>query len=74
MSIVHLRVGKAGITPELLEEIERQITASDPLTIKLMQSFRQAHDRKQAAQEIAEKTRTRIHKFVGGTLILTRKH
>jgi len=74
MTIVHLRVGKAGITESLIEEIKKQILESDPLTIKFMQNFRESHDRKQAAQEIADKTGFKIKKFVGGTLTLTRKH
>ncbi len=74
MTIVHIRVGKAGITQGLIDEIQRQIIDTDPLTVKMMQNFRETQDRKQAAQELADKTETRIQKFVGGTLILTRKH
>ncbi len=73
MDTVHLRVGKNGITEGLLEEIRSQLQRTDPLTIRLLPSFCEGNDRKAAAQDIASRTKSRVLKLTGGTLLLTRK-
>lgn len=74
MTRVHLRIGKSGITDGIIEELNHQFEHSDPLTIKFLKNFREAHDRKTAAQELAQRTHSTVKRFVGGTLILTRNH
>lgn len=70
---IHLRIGKSGITEGLIEEIKHQIRRNDPLAIKLLKSFRDAEDRKQAAQSLADATGTHVKSLRGGILLLSRK-
>lgn len=72
--IVHLQLGKNGITKSVLHEIREKILHTDPVVIKMNQSFTHMHDRKEAADTIAQETNTNIQSLVGGVLILTRKH
>ena len=71
---IHLQIGKNGVTPGLIVELNNKLMQTDPVVIKLLKSFRENNDRKVAAQELADKTNSRIQKIVGGTVTLTRKH
>ena len=72
--IVHLQLGKNGVTEAVITELQDKLTNTDPVVVKMNQSFRDNNDRKQAAKEIADNTNSRVQSLVGGTLILTRKH
>ncbi|MFT4250284.1 MAG: YhbY family RNA-binding protein [Candidatus Woesearchaeota archaeon] len=73
-NIVHLQLGKNGVTESVLTEIQQKLPSQDPLVIKMNQSFTASNDRKAAAASIAEKTNSRVESLVGGTLILTRRN
>ena len=73
-NIVHLQLGKNGITESVLTEIQEKLRGQDPLVIKMNQSFTASNDRKEAANIIATKTKSRVESLVGGTLILTRRN
>ena len=70
---VHLQLGKNGITDSVLKDIKEKLQTTNPLVIKMNQSFRQNNDRKLAAQEIATKTKSKIDSLTGGVLIISRK-
>lgn len=72
--IVHLQLGKAGITQGVIDELNNKLEHTDPVVVKMNQGFREANDRKEAATTLAEQTSSRQQSLVGGTLILTRKH
>ena len=72
--IVHLQLGKAGITQGVIDELNTKLENTDPVVVKMNQGFRESNDRKEAAATLAEQTNSRQQSLVGGTLILTRKH
>ena len=72
--IVHLQIGKNGITPGIIQELKEKLEHTDPVVIKMNAAFRDVNERKPAAKELAEQTNSQIDSLVGGTLILTRNH
>lgn len=71
--VVHLQLGKNGVTKGVITDINDKFENQDPLVIKMNKTFKDIYDRKQEAQSIAELTKSRVESLVGGTLILTRK-
>lgn len=72
--VVHLQVGKNGITDGVIDDLNNKFEDTDPLVVKMNSAFTDTHDRKAAAQELADKTKSTVESLVGGTVILTRKH
>ena len=70
--IVHLKIGKNGITEGIITDITEKFKTNKELVIKMNQAFRDSNDRKQAAQDLAKQTNSTVSSLVGGTLILKR--
>ena len=68
-----LRLGKNGITDNVVKEIESQLKINALIKIKLLESFRDSHNRRVVCSDIAEKTKSEIILQVGGTLVLFKR-
>ena len=68
-----LRIGKSGVTEGLIEEIKRQLKKRKLIKIKLLRSALDGKDKKEMAQEIADKTRSELINQVGSVIVLSKK-
>jgi RNA-binding protein YhbY len=71
--VVHLQLGKSGITDGVVIDINDKFRQQDPLVIKMNRTFKDMFDRKEEADRLAALTKSNVKSLVGGTLILTRK-
>lgn len=70
-----IHVGKQGITQGVVEEIKRRLKREGVLKIRMNKGLFKAtgKDRRELAQEIAEKTGSELVEVRGNTLILRRR-
>jgi len=70
--IVTVRIGKKGLTSNILEEIKRSLKAHGVVKIKLLRSFRESQkpDRHLFAKELAERVNADLVGIRGYTFIL----
>lgn len=70
---VTLRVGKAGVNANLVEEARAQLEDHDLIKVRLLRSARaQADDRETMAQEIADRAEAELVEVRGNTCVLYR--
>ncbi|MCX6709776.1 MAG: YhbY family RNA-binding protein [Candidatus Woesearchaeota archaeon] len=65
-----VRIGKMGVTKELLSEIERHLNKKGIVKVKMLNNFTGEHDRFETAGEIAEKTGSTLIDVKGFVIIL----
>ncbi len=65
-----VRIGKAGLTPAVTEEIRRQIKKRKIIKIKFLPGHAKGKDKKEFAMELARKTGARVVSQVGFVVIL----
>lgn len=70
MELVTVRVGKSGVTKELIDEINLVLKKRKKARIKMLKSAVEEKDRKQVADEIKGKTRPKKAELRGRILIL----
>ena len=68
-----LRLGKAGVTEGAIEEIRRQLRKRKLIKIKLLKSALDGKNKKELAQEIADKTKSELIHQVGSVIVLSKK-
>jgi len=68
-----VRIGKAGITNNVVKEIKKQLEKKKLIKIKLLKSFVKGKNKKLVAMELAEKTDSIIVNKVGFTVVLYKK-
>ncbi len=68
-----VRIGKNGINPHMIAEIDRQLDRNELIKIKLLQAFVYEHDKKETAVLIANATNSQLVSQVGSTITLYRK-
>jgi len=68
-----INVGKAGLTDSVIEEIKVQLKKRKLIKIKFLKSAIENKDKKQLAQELAEKTESNIIHKVGFVVVLYKK-
>ena len=68
-----IRIGKKGITDEVIKEISKQIKKKKLIKIKFLKSFLDKKERKETAREIAEKTDSKIIEQIGFVVVLWKK-
>ncbi len=66
-------VGKNGITEEIISQIDSFLKKKKLVKIRLLNSFVDAHDRKEAARELSERTGSKIIDQIGFVVSLYRK-
>jgi len=65
-----LRVGKSGLTENVIEEIKLQLKKRKLIKVKLLKSFIASKDRKKIAGEIAQRTDSKIVQQIGFVVVL----
>lgn len=68
-----LRIGKKGITQNVLKELDGHLKNRKLIKIKLVKGFFEDNDRRSAAQEIAKHTGAEIVDQIGFVIVLFRK-
>ena len=68
-----VRIGKNGLTDTMISEIIKNIKKHKLIKVKLLKSFIHDKDKKQVAQEIAEKTKSKIVKITGFVIVLFKR-
>ncbi len=68
-----IRIGKSGITDGVVKEIKKQIDKKGAVKIKLLRSFIAGKDKKKVAEEIAEKTKSKVVNMIGFVVVLRRE-
>lgn len=57
---VTIQIGKQGITDEIIDEVKKQLKKRKLIKIRLLKSFVNSNDRKEAFQTIAKKTSSEL--------------
>jgi len=68
-----LRIGKAGLNENVIEEIKRQLKENKLIKIKLLRAFIEGKDKKEIAKEIAVKTNSELINQVGFVVVLYKR-
>lgn len=68
-----IRIGKKGLTKEIIIEISKQLKKKKLIKVKFLRSFLENNDRKEASKEIADKTDSKIIEQVGFVVVLWRR-
>ena len=68
-----LRIGKNGVTESFIEQAKKILKKQPLIKIKLLQSALEKTDRKQAAEQLAEKTGTILVHQTGFVIVLHKK-
>jgi putative YhbY family RNA-binding protein len=66
-------VGKNGLTGEIIAQVDTFLKKNKLVKIKLLPSFIEEHDRKEAAKELAEKTGSKLVYQTGFVVALYRR-
>ena len=68
-----LRIGKSGVTDSVIAEIKEQLKKRKLIKLKLLKSVIEGKDKKELAQEIADKTNSELIHQVGFVIVLHEK-
>jgi len=68
-----IRIGKNGLSDGAVKEIKNTLTKKRMIKIKLLGAFCSGKDRKELANEIAEKTNSVLIEAVGNIVVLHKK-
>ncbi len=68
-----VRVGKNGITEQMIEHIHKMILKRKLVKIKFLESFLESKAKKEAAKELAFKTGSDVVDVVGNVVVLYRR-
>ncbi len=68
-----LRIGKSGLTENVITEIKKQLQKKKLIKIKFLKPALVDKDRKELAKEIAEKTEAELIHQVGFVIVLYRR-
>jgi RNA-binding protein len=63
-------IGKSGISPDLINEIEKQLDKKEMVKIKILRSALKENEMRQLASRIAEQTEASLVEVRGHTLML----
>jgi RNA-binding protein YhbY len=68
-----IRIGKNGITPDIVKEINRELNRSKTVKIKILKTALQEKTTNEIASNIAEQTKSILIEARGHTFILHRE-
>ena len=68
-----VRIGKGGVTQQLLEEIDRRLEKNEIVKVKILKSALAERKAKEIASKVAEKTEASLVEVRGHTFILYRR-
>lgn len=67
-----VRIGKAGITESVIEEIKKQVKKRKIIKVKFLPAHAKGKNKQEFAEELAEKTKTKIVGQTGFVVVLER--
>ncbi len=65
-----LRIGKNGLTENVIKELKNQLKKKKLIKVKLLKSFIEGKDKKKIAKEIANKTNSTIIQQIGFVVVM----
>jgi len=65
-----VQVGRAGVTPAVIQSVDAALTTHELIKVRL----HEPEDKRAAASELAERTRSALAGLIGHTVILFRPH
>lgn len=65
-----LRIGKNGLTENVIKELKNQLKKKKLIKVKLLKSFIEGKDKKKIAKEIANKTNSKLIQQIGFVVVL----
>jgi RNA-binding protein len=68
-----IRIGKNGLTEGAVNEIKQMLMKRRMIKIKMLEAFYSGKDKKELANEIAEKTNSVLVESVGNVAVLHKK-
>ena len=68
-----IRIGKAGVSQQVLGEVEKQLDKNEVVKVKILKSALQVRKAKEIASEVAEKTSSTLIEVRGHTFTLYRR-
>ncbi len=68
-----IRIGKNGITNNVIKEIIDQLDRNKLVKIKLLKSFMEENNKKEIISEIAEKTNSKVISAIGFVVVLWKR-
>jgi len=68
-----IRVGKSGVSQELLKEIDKQLEKKEMIKIKILKTALEGDEAKQIASRIAEQTTASLVEVRGHTFMLYKR-
>ena len=72
--VADLRIGKKGVTPELLQEVKRRMKERRTLKVRILRAALSTNTRvEQLAQSLAQSADTHLVEVRGHTFVMTRK-
>ena len=66
-------IGKNGITDNVVSNIKNELKKESLVKIRILKNYIEDKDKKAIAQELVDKTNSRLVQFIGFTVVLTRK-
>ena len=66
-------VGKAGVSQELLKEVDKQLDKNEMVKIKILKSALESGKTKEVAAKIAEQTQSSLIEVRGNTFMLYKR-
>ena len=67
-----IKIGKNGLTDNIIEDIKNHLKKRKLIKVKLLRTFIGEKDKKQIAQEIADKTDSTIIQQIGFVVVLNK--
>jgi RNA-binding protein len=71
LSTITINIGKDGVTDNVIEEIKRQLKANETIKLKFSKSF--ASEKKELAEMIVSKTRSKLIDMRGHVAVIYKK-
>lgn len=68
-----VNIGKNGVTPELVEELNTLLSKYKTVRVKLLKSARLKQSRKDITEDVSLKTKSRLVDLRGNVFILSKK-
>lgn len=68
-----LRIGKNGLTENVIKELKNQLKKKKLIKVKLLKSFIEGKDKKKIVAEIAAQTNSKLIQQIGFVVVLYKK-
>ena len=70
----NLRIGKASVTDNMVEEIKNQLRVRDMIKIKILKSALDTKSKREIIDEISDKTKGKLIMEIGNVFVIYKKY